>query len=108
MTEQELKRLNELDNIIAWQQDTGRTLTEAEQKEHALLAWQFLLEDESPEMAAIYKKIVLELGPKLQSYIDRIQEAANVKLSDRATVEIRQILTEVFIHGAEVGAEPLE
>lgn len=108
MTDKELQRLNELDNIISWESDTGRTLTEEERKEHALLAWQFLLEDESPEMAMIYKKIAKELGPKLPGYIERIEKATDMKLSDRATVEIKQILTEVFIHGAEVGAEPIE
>ena len=46
MTEQERLRLNELDQIIAWNNPTdgGRALTEDERKEHERLAWQLLQE----------------------------------------------------------------
>ena len=46
MTDEELRRLDELDNIIAWQADGGRPLTEEEHKEHSRLAWQLLKEGE--------------------------------------------------------------
>ena len=46
MTETERQRLDELDNIISWQADGGRALTEEEQQEHTILATKLLKEGE--------------------------------------------------------------
>ena len=48
MTDEEQRRLNELDNIIAWNNKTdgGRSLTAEEQEEHSRLAWKLLKEGE--------------------------------------------------------------
>ena len=48
MTDEEYRRLRELDDIIAWNNDTdgGRPLTEEEQKEHSRLFWQAMKEYE--------------------------------------------------------------
>ena len=46
LTETERQRLDELDNIIAWQLDGGRALTEEEQQEHTILATKLLKEGE--------------------------------------------------------------
>lgn len=46
LTETERQRLDELDNIISWQADGGRALTEEEQQEHTILATKLLKEGE--------------------------------------------------------------
>lgn len=48
MTDEELRRLDELDKLIAWNNkaDGGRSLTEEEQEKHSRLAWKLLKECE--------------------------------------------------------------
>ena len=48
MTDEEYRRLRELDDIIAWNNDAdgGRPLTEEEHKEHSRLFWQAMKEYE--------------------------------------------------------------
>lgn len=44
MTREEFNRLNELDNIIAWNnpEDRGRDLTPEEREEHTRLFWRLM------------------------------------------------------------------
>lgn len=48
MTDEEYKRLRELDNLIAWNNETdgGRDLTEEEKEEHSRLFWKAMQEYE--------------------------------------------------------------
>lgn len=76
MTEAELKRLDELDKIISWNNDTdgGRPLTAEEQAEHTRLAIKLLREGH--ERTAGAETVTENQRDQITAIIKRLRKAA--------------------------------